>query len=82
MTYNDFNVFCRNLPATTHVIQWDDSDVLKVGGKVFAIGGLEKTNKPAYTFKMSESDFLFLSDQPGYRPAPYCFSWYEMDTTI
>jgi predicted DNA-binding protein (MmcQ/YjbR family) len=71
MTYEAFNDFCRSLIAASHVIQWGDSHVWKVGGKVFAIGGWEKADKPAFTFKTSESDFLFLSDEPGYRPAPY-----------
>jgi len=71
MTYEAFNEFCRSLTATSHVIQWGNSHVWKVGGKVFAIGGWEKEDKSAYTFKTSESDFLFLSDEPGYRPAPY-----------
>jgi len=71
MTYEAFNTYCRSLLATSYVMQWGDSHVWKVGGKVFAIGGWEKANKPAFTFKTSESDFLFLSDEPGYRPAPY-----------
>ncbi len=71
MTYEAFNDFCRLLPAVSYVIQWGDSHVWKVGGKVFAIGGWEKADQPAFTFKTSESDFLFLSDEPGYRPAPY-----------
>ena len=71
MTYEAFNIFCRSLTATSHVIQWGDSHVWKVGAKVFAIGGWSKTDKPAFTFKTSELNFHFLSDQPGYRPAPY-----------
>ena len=74
MTYEEFNAFCGGLPATTHVVQWGDSDVWKVGGKVFAIGGWQKSDKPAYTFKTSDLNFDFLSDQPGYRPAPYLAS--------
>lgn len=74
MTYEEFNKFCDSLPATTHVVQWGNSDVWKVGGKVFAIGGWEKSEKPAYTFKTSEHNFLFLSECPGYRPAPYLAS--------
>lgn len=74
MTYEEFNDFCRVLPATTYVKQWGDSHVWKVGGKVFAIGGWGDGNKPAVTFKTSKSDFLFLSDEPGYRPAPYLAS--------
>lgn len=71
MTYEEFNDFCRSLPATSYIMQWGDSHVWKVGGKVFAIGGWQDSEKPAFTFKTSESDFLFLSDEPGYRPAPY-----------
>jgi predicted DNA-binding protein (MmcQ/YjbR family) len=71
MTYAEFNQFCRSLAATSHVIQWGGSHVWKVGGKVFGIGGWEKDGKPAFTFKTSELNFYFLSDHPGYRPAPY-----------
>jgi predicted DNA-binding protein (MmcQ/YjbR family) len=74
MTYDKFNEFCRSLTAVSYVIQWRGSHVWKVGGKVFAIGGWGDANKPAFTFKTSEYDFLFLSDEPGYRPAPYLAS--------
>ncbi|MFK5915816.1 MAG: MmcQ/YjbR family DNA-binding protein [Woeseiaceae bacterium] len=74
MTYEEFNNFCRSLPATSHVIQWGDAHVWKVGEKVFAVGGWTKSDKPAYTFKTSELNFHFLSDEPGYRPAPYLAS--------
>lgn len=46
----------------------------KVGGKVFAIGGWQKLDQPAYTFKTSEADFFFLQEEPGFRPAPYMAS--------
>jgi len=74
MNYEEFNDFCRSLPATSHVMQWGNADVWKVGGKVFAVGGWEKHDKPAFTFKTSENNFLFLSDEPGFRPAPYLAS--------
>lgn len=74
MTYEEFNEFCRALPATTHVVQWGGSDVWKVGGKVFAIGGWEKSGQPAFTFKASGLNFEILREQPGYRPAPYLAS--------
>ncbi|WP_421864304.1 MmcQ/YjbR family DNA-binding protein [Motiliproteus sp.] len=74
MTYDEFNAFCGALPATTHVVQWGGSHVWKVGGKVFAIGGWSKAEKPAYTFKTSERNYYFLHDMPGYRPAPYLAS--------
>lgn len=74
MTYEEFNTFCESLPVTTHVIQWANSHVWKVGGKIFAIGGLGTSEKPAYTFKTSEQNFYFLSECAGYRPAPYLAS--------
>jgi predicted DNA-binding protein (MmcQ/YjbR family) len=74
MTYDEFNEFCGALAATSHVIQWGGSHVWKVGGKVFAIGGWKKADKSAFTFKTSELNYHFLSDQPGYRPAPYLAS--------
>ena len=75
MTYDEFNEFCKSLPATTHVMQWGNSHVWKLGGKVFAIGGWQKeADKPAFTFKTSEQNFYYLSEYPGYRPAPYLAS--------
>lgn len=74
MTYEEFNAFCQSLPASSYVVQWGGSHVWKVGGKVFAIGGWGKADKPAFTFKTSVGDFYFLSDEPGYQPAPYLAS--------
>lgn len=70
MTYDDFNAICGKLPAATHVVQWGGSQVWKVGGKVFAIGGWA-VDEESYTFKVSNIAFEFLKEQPGLRPAPY-----------
>ncbi len=73
MTRDEFNTFCKNLPQTTHVMQWGNSDVWKVGGKVFAVCGWNK-GADAYTFKVTEMAFQILPDMPGLRPAPYLAS--------
>jgi predicted DNA-binding protein (MmcQ/YjbR family) len=73
MTRDEFNSFCASLKATTHVVQWGNADVWKVGGKVFAIGGWNE-GRDAFTFKVSDLAFEVLSDQPGIRPAPYLAS--------
>ena len=70
MGYEEFNQFCGSLPVTTHVVQWGGSDVWKVGGKVFAIGGWNRGCIPGFTFKVSEIAFEVLREQPGLRPAP------------
>ncbi len=71
MTYDEFNQFCASFVATTHVVQWGNSDVWKVGHKVFAIGGWSNKSAPTFTFKVSDMNFDFLSHCEGYRPAPY-----------
>jgi predicted DNA-binding protein (MmcQ/YjbR family) len=73
MTPDEFNAFCRTLPATTHVVQWGGSDVWKVGGKVFVIGGA-LDNRLTCTFKVSPIAYEMLKEQPGLRPAPYLAS--------
>jgi len=61
------------MPQATHVVQWGNADVYKVGGKVFAIIGLGESGDTV-TFKVSELAFEVLSDSPGLRPAPYMAS--------
>ena len=74
MTREDYDAFCANLPHSTHVIQWGDASVWKIGGKVFAIGGWSSGPDFAVSFKCSEASFAILSDLPGLRPAPYLAS--------
>ena len=74
MNHQQFNEFCEALPSTTYVMQWGDSHVWKVGGKVFAIGSTSKQGTPAFTFKASEQNYYFLCECEGYIPAPYLAS--------
>ena len=53
MTRDEFNAFCATLPATSHVVQWGNSDVWKVGDKVFAVCGWHE-EAPAFTFKVGD----------------------------
>lgn len=73
MTREELNQFCASLPHATHVVQWGNSDVYKVGDKLFAVIGMSGIDT-AVTFKASEMAFEILSDSPGLRPAPYMAS--------
>ncbi|MEH6832064.1 MmcQ/YjbR family DNA-binding protein [Sulfitobacter sp.] len=73
MTRDDLKAFCASLPQTTHVVQWGNSDVYKVGGKLFAVLGMGGTSN-AVTFKVTHLAYEILSDSPGLRPAPYLAS--------
>ena len=74
LSVNDYNTFCRSLPATTTVVQWGGSHVWKVGGKVFAICSPSSGAYAGITFKVSELSYEILRDAPGLRPAPYLAS--------
>ncbi|MEH6556978.1 MAG: MmcQ/YjbR family DNA-binding protein [Oceanicoccus sp.] len=71
MTYDEYNEFCGSLLATSYIVQWGNCHVWKVGEKVFGIGGWEKSDTAAFTFKTSDNNFEILKDEPGFRPAPY-----------
>ena len=73
MTEDEYNAFCGALLATTHVVQWGDAHVWKVGGKVFAIARW-RDGEPFITFKAGEVSYEVLKEQPGLRPAPYLAS--------
>ena len=81
MNLDDYNTFCGSLAATTHVIQWGDADVWKVGGKVFAVAGWGDRDFTAITFKTTRDEYEFLAEMPGLRPAPYLasrgFAWIQ-----
>ncbi|PKG80916.1 hypothetical protein CXF85_21195 [Colwellia sp. 75C3] len=71
MDYDQFNKFCGSLAATTYIVQWGNSHVWKIGGKVFAVGGWSENKKPAFVFKTSDVNYGFLKESQGYKPAPY-----------
>jgi predicted DNA-binding protein (MmcQ/YjbR family) len=77
----ELHAFCMSLCGATHVVQWGGSDVYKVGGKVFAIAGIDSGNSMRVTFKASEMSFEMLKSEPGVRPAPYLasrgFKWLQ-----
>ena len=66
MTFEEFNAFCRSLPATTYVVQWGGSHVWKVGGKVFAIGSDEKDGSGYTRSKSRASPSKSSNHSPAY----------------
>ena len=71
MTLDNYNAFCAGLPASSHAVQWGGAHVCKVGGKVFAIAGWNKSEVLGITFKVTDIGFEMLRERPGLRPAPY-----------
>lgn len=59
------DAICRSLKAVTHVVQWGNHDVYKVGGKVFAIAGT------GLSLKVSDIGYEVLTENGMAKPAPY-----------
>ena len=72
MTRSEFDAYCGTLTGTSHVVQWGDASVWKVGGKIFAICSRWGDGEgPRIAFKCSDLAYDILIEQPGIIPAPY-----------
>ncbi len=72
MTRDEFDNYCKCLKSTTHVVQWGNASVWKVGGKIFAICPLaDGSGFDRVSFKCSDHSFQVLCELPGVIPAPY-----------
>jgi len=73
--------FCLSLPHTTENIQWEDDLLFKIGGKMYAVVGLEP-REVCMSFKCSDEDFAELIERPGVIPAPYLAraKWVALET--
>jgi predicted DNA-binding protein (MmcQ/YjbR family) len=60
----------RSLPHTTETVQWGSNLVFKVGGKIYAIAGLEPGDV-WLSLKCTPEEFAELTQRPGIIPAPY-----------
>ena len=72
--------FCTALPHATEAVQWEDSLVFKIGGKMFAVAALEP-GRVWLSFKCTPEDFGELTERNGVIPAPYLAraSWVALE---
>ncbi|MBV8537107.1 MAG: MmcQ/YjbR family DNA-binding protein [Alphaproteobacteria bacterium] len=59
------------LTAATESVQWGSQYVYKVGGKMFAIIGMDGRAFDGVSFKVASDSFHILTKEPGVIPAPY-----------
>jgi predicted DNA-binding protein (MmcQ/YjbR family) len=71
MRHADIEKFCLSLPAATLVVQWGESRVYKVGGKVFALLSPAAEKPATVCFKVGENSFEILTQDPKIVQAPY-----------
>jgi len=70
MTLEALRNYCLSLPHATETIQWGESLVFKVGGKVFAVAATEP-GPVRLSFKCTPEEFAELTERPGIVQAPY-----------
>jgi len=72
LTRSAFEDYCFSLPKVTHVVQWGNASVFKIGGKIFAIySRWDDADQDIISFKCSDQSFEILPTQEGINPAKY-----------
>ena len=60
-----------SLPGATRDIKWGADECYSVGGKMFAVFGIENGRERGMSIKVEPERFLELTDIDGVVPAPY-----------
>ena len=78
MDVDSIRAFCLSFPGATEKLQWGDDLCFKVGGKIFAMLGLDN---PRLCFKCTPDTFAELIERQDIRPAPYVgrYKWVMLD---
>jgi predicted DNA-binding protein (MmcQ/YjbR family) len=70
--------YCLSFPDAAEKLQWGDDLCFKIGGKIFAIAGLDN---PRLCFKCTPETFAELIEREDIHPAPYVgrYKWVMLD---
>jgi predicted DNA-binding protein (MmcQ/YjbR family) len=70
--------FCLEFPGATEKLQWGDALCFKVGGKMFAVLGLDNLR---LSFKCTPETFATLIEREHIHPSPYLgrYKWVKLD---
>ena len=73
--------FCLSLPSATEDVKWEKDLTFCVGGKMFAVAGLEP-GPSVMSFKCTPDEFARLTELPGVIPAPYLarYNWVALES--
>jgi predicted DNA-binding protein (MmcQ/YjbR family) len=70
MDFESIRKVCLSFPGATEDIQWEKDLLFRVGGKMFAVVGLEP-EPDNVAFKCTPEEFAELTLRNGVIPAPY-----------
>ena len=71
MTLESLRKFCMRFPHVTEDIKWGHDLCFLIGGKMFAVASLDKTEGHCVAFKCTPEEFAELVEVSGIIPAPY-----------
>jgi len=63
--------YCMSFPHVTEEILWGNDLVFKIGGKMFAVIGLDAASDHRMSLKATPEKFAELIERDGIVPAPY-----------
>lgn len=80
MTIGDIQALCKKFPHVTEDVKWETHLCYCVGSKIFIITNPDGSPVTA-SFKVSDEDFIELSEREGFMPAPYLarYKWIHVD---
>jgi predicted DNA-binding protein (MmcQ/YjbR family) len=75
------HAYCLSFPHVTEVVLWGNDLVFKIGGKMFAVIGLDPASDHCMSFKCTPEKFAELVERSGIVPAPYVarYHWVALE---
>jgi predicted DNA-binding protein (MmcQ/YjbR family) len=71
MDIEEIQALCLSFPQVTEEVLWGNDLVFKIGGKMFAVIGLDAASDHRMSFKCTPEKFAELVERDGIVPAPY-----------
>ncbi len=81
MDIESVRAHCLSFPHATEVVRWGNDLVFKIGGKMFAVIGLDSASDHCLSFKCTQEKFAELVERDGIVPAPYVarYHWVALE---
>jgi predicted DNA-binding protein (MmcQ/YjbR family) len=81
MDIEQVHAHCLSFPHVTEVVLWGNDLVFKIGGKMFAVIGLDAASDHCMSFKCTPEKFAELIERKGIVPAPYVarYHWVALE---
>jgi predicted DNA-binding protein (MmcQ/YjbR family) len=82
VSFEPLRRYAASLPGATRDVKWGADECYSVGGKMFAVFGVERGKGTSLSFKVDPERFLELTDVEGIIPAPYLARahWVQLET--